>query len=719
MKKTVFISILCTVFSISLYAQQSNENYYYHQGEKIFLQQSTNKIFLKFAQSANKEQIRSLINSNRSLHLASNTSIDDSYLDFAILEVKNEDDILPSIVTESFKASQTIVSATPLFLYNDFLQGLTDEFAIKLKPTTSYNQLQQLAEKNNCLIIEENQFVKNQFLISVFKNAKLNAMEMSRLFYETGFFEFSEPNFIVFNAFQSNDTYFSEQWPLKNVGQNGGVNGVDIEAERAWTIALGTNIKVAVVDTGVDLTHPDLQANILLPGYEHPSSGNGNGAAMTTFDNHGTACAGIIGAIKDNNKGIAGVAPNCKIMPARITNSASNGFNSNWAATAIDWAWENGADVISNSWGNGSAYQPITDAINRATSQGRGGKGCVVVFATGNNNTTVGYPASIDGVLAVGAMSPCGERKKPNSCDGEYWWGSNYGDKLDIVAPGVLIPTTDRLGAYGYTTGDYTMKFNGTSSACPHVAGVAALVLSVNPNLTGVQVRNIIESTAQKVGGYNYRTTSGRSNGTWSNEMGYGLVNAYAAVLAACTTVNLRNQTINNTQAITGCEVAVNNVTFSSPANVTITGDYRVVVNSMTANQGSRVVIQAGGASSRSNSSPSGGFAVSDALVSSRLLAEENIEEATAPDTQARLYQNTPNPFTGETVIGYYVPDTAHSAYLRFMTATGAVAKAISLSSFGKGEVNISANELSPGVYFYTLVVDGQIVNSRQMIVGN
>jgi len=96
-----------------------------------------------------------------------------------------------------------------------------------------------------------------------------------------------------------------------------------------------------------------------------------------------------------------------------------------------------------------------------------------------------------------------------------------------------------------------------------------------------------------------------------------------------------------------------------------------------------------------------------------------DVEKTIAPNTQARLYQNTPNPFTGETVIGYYVPDTAHSAYLRFMTATGAVAKAISLSSFGKGEVNISANELSPGVYFYTLVVDGQIVNSRQMIVGN
>jgi len=133
MKKAVFISILCAVFSISLYAQQNNENYYYHQGEKIFLQQSTNKVFLKFAQNANKEQVRSLIDSNSSLQLASsNTNMDDNYLDFVILEAKNEDDVLSSTITESFKSNQAIVSATLLFLYDDFLQGLTDEFAIKM-----------------------------------------------------------------------------------------------------------------------------------------------------------------------------------------------------------------------------------------------------------------------------------------------------------------------------------------------------------------------------------------------------------------------------------------------------------------------------------------------------------------------------------------------------------------------------------------------------------
>uniref|UniRef100_UPI000558EEA1 3-coathanger stack domain-containing protein n=1 Tax=Aquimarina megaterium TaxID=1443666 RepID=UPI000558EEA1 len=136
-------------------------------------------------------------------------------------------------------------------------------------------------------------------------------------------------------------------------------------------------------------------------------------------------------------------------------------------------------------------------------------------------------------VLVVGAMSPCAERKNPSSCDGENRWGSCYGTQLDIVAPGVKMPTTDRQGINGYSTSDYTQTFNGTSSACPVVAGVAALILSVNPNLTFGEVNTIIEQSAQKVGTYTYSTTGGRPNGTWNNQMGYGLVDAHQAVLLA------------------------------------------------------------------------------------------------------------------------------------------------------------------------------------------
>ena len=115
---------------------------------------------------------------------------------------------------------------------------------------------------------------------------------------------------------------------------------------------------------------------------------------------------------------------------------------------------------------------------------------------------------------------------------------SNYGSELDVVAPGVNIPTTDLLGNSGYAPTDYNLAFEGTSAACPHVSAIASLILSINPNLTNSQVSDIIESTARKIGGYSYNTNINRPNGTWNNEMGYGLVNAEAAVIAAQQTLN-------------------------------------------------------------------------------------------------------------------------------------------------------------------------------------
>lgn len=145
----------------------------------------------------------------------------------------------------------------------------------------------------------------------------------------------------------------------------------------------------------------------------------------------------------------------------------------------------------------------------------------VVVFATGNDNGSINYPANSDeNILAVGAIGNNGRRAN----------FSNYGTKLDVVAPGVNITTTNVLGS---SIPMYVSDFGGTSAACPHVAGVAALILSVNPDLTSVGVIDIIEKTARKVGGYSYSKVSGRPNGTWNNEMGYGLVDAYAAVQEA------------------------------------------------------------------------------------------------------------------------------------------------------------------------------------------
>ncbi|MEM0941526.1 MAG: S8 family serine peptidase [Bacteroidota bacterium] len=426
--------------------------------------------------------------------------------------------------------------------------GLSNYFYVKLRSESDFDLLLKMAEQTGIEIVGQNRFMPRWYTLKCTKNSSYNALQAANLFHETGQFYTSEPELLNDNLIDAavedvslnmdkmeelvpNDDLYGSQWGLNNTGQYGGKIGTDINAEDAWDVTRGdVSVVVAVLDDGIEMNHPDLQKNVSGNGFD---AYNGTTPSLVR-GNHGTACAGIVAA-RQNNIGVSGVAPKVKL------NSVSVFFGySGWQvfADGINWAWQNGADVISNSWGasSGSFSSILDDALANALTYGRGGLGTVLVFSSGNANGAVGYPAnSISTILAVGSMSPCGERKTPSSCDREYWWGSNFGSQLDVIAPGVLIPTTDRQGSVGYASGDYTTRFNGTSSACPHVAGVAALVLSSNPNLTVEEVSDIIEQSAQKVGNYNYGNKSDRPNGTWNDEVGYGLVDAYAAVQLAQT----------------------------------------------------------------------------------------------------------------------------------------------------------------------------------------
>jgi len=223
----------------------------------------------------------------------------------------------------------------------------------------------------------------------------------------------------------TSDQYDHLQWSLKNTKQLWGTSGADIKAVEAWGISQGSNNTViAIIDEGVDLTHPDL-AGKLVAGYD--ATGLGGSGGPSGDDAHGTNCAGIAAAITNNSLGVAGIARLAKIMPVRIAYSGTDGH---WVSTdaqianGINWAVNHGADVLSNSWGGGSAATVLTNAIKNAKTNGRGGKGSVVVVSSGNDNGPVSYPAYLPEVIAVGALSPCDERKAPTSCDGEYWWGA-------------------------------------------------------------------------------------------------------------------------------------------------------------------------------------------------------------------------------------------------------------------------------------------------------
>jgi len=166
----------------------------------------------------------------------------------------------------------------------------------------------------------------------------------------------------------------------------------------------------------------------------------------------------------------------------------------------------------------------ITRAFDRARTNGRKKKGAVVAIATGNEDAAaVSFPASLPNVLAIGASNPWDERKSKTSKDGESWWGSNYGPEINMVAPGVRIATTDIHDAAGDGSSDYNLRFNGTSSATPHVAAAAALILSVMPSLDEKQVREIITATADRL----------TKDGKWDKFVGCGRLNIYAALRLA------------------------------------------------------------------------------------------------------------------------------------------------------------------------------------------
>jgi subtilisin family serine protease len=402
----------------------------------------------------------------------------------------------------------------------------------------------------------------NQYSYLLTLSNNQDAVDYANLLYESNKFVYAQPSF--YRILKKQNPYYPQQWNLNNTGQNGGTSGIDIDMLAAWDITTGGDaIKIAVIDDGVDLTHPDLSAN-LLPGYDATNAffGGANGNCCG-HDAHGTGCASIIVA-DDNSLGIKGIAHNSKVIPIRMGygNQYFYVFETYdaWIVDAIDYAWSVAeADILSCSWGGGASCLAMDIAIINALTYGRGSLGCVVVFVSGNDNDIVIYPAnSNDSLIVVGAMSPCGERKRSSSnfwevednvtpdpqgvsCDNDTYWGSNYGPELDIVAPGIFIPIADKQGSKGYNAasginGDYFMSFNGTSSACPHVAGVAALVLSVNSSLKSMEVKAIIESTAEKVREDLYTYMSNlynHRNGSWSIEVGYGLVNAHRAVLNA------------------------------------------------------------------------------------------------------------------------------------------------------------------------------------------
>jgi subtilisin family serine protease len=464
--------------------------------------------------------------------------------------------------------------AAPLFSSNGETVAVIPEIVVRVKPNKE-DQVQAICETAGCSIIKRMEFAEQEYLLEVLgtdaeavfaavevlnqtpevewaaPNTAFQRKRFKALVSET---DYAEAGITLYDTLQNsqttglipNDEYFPMQWHLHNTGQFG---SADINAPEAWEITTGDpNIVVVIHDSGVELDHPDL-INNLVQGYDFYEDDDSPNPLLTDpHDSHGTACAGLVAAEGNNGIGVVGVAYNCKIMPIR---DAAEDSYITWAeeAEAVRWSAVNGADILSNSWG-GNSRQPIFHSaivdVTKRGGIGRDGKGCVVFAAAGNGGNTIEYPAANPEVISVGATDYTDVR-----C---YY--SNYGPELDIVAPSApgygvedyinsqgigYFWTTDFTGSAGWNTYDGKVldysEMSGTSASCPIAAGVAALILSIDPNLTNLEVQRIL-----------YRSAHDLGEPGWDQYYGWGRVDAWAAVEMALnpTPLYVDNDAIND-----------------------------------------------------------------------------------------------------------------------------------------------------------------------------
>jgi hypothetical protein len=411
---------------------------------------------------------------------------------------------------------------------------------------------------------------------------------------ETQIVEICEPD-LAFTIKQHglnmpNDVLFFKQWYLRNTGidpvsgSNWGLKeGADAKVVDAWNFLgnMGSpNVTISVVDDGFDLNHPDFQGKIVAPiDFE---TGSRTTLLRRAEDTHGTNCAGVALAA-NNGSGIVGVAPNARFMPVR-----TYGLDDTLIEQLFDYVSKNGADVMSNSWGISSRFYTTRtfNAIRKAATQGRKGRGMSILFAAGNDSATVANLATHPDVICVGASS---------SLDKHASY-SNTGKEICVVAPsngdgGLGVITTD-IGVFTDEDGHlvdggimgslYRDDFGGTSSACPLVAGVVALLYSANPNLTSAEVKRILQVTADKIGNSTDYGPDGHSL-----KYGYGRVNTLKAVQMAKAMLN--TQPVITEPVVTAPNIPSILLSAQASAQLSSAGDFKL----HGLNVGKQLIIQA------------------------------------------------------------------------------------------------------------------------------
>jgi subtilisin family serine protease len=505
--KILILYTCMSLFALDTFAQ----DYYYYFNEQRSITLSDNKIVVSWNESYNQNKLENL-ESNLGLHVLDGAHQSNPYTVYQIQKGSLKE------IVEKLQMLPFVNAIEPVVESKGYWVASSNNFYVKVN---NLADLQEAAKSLNFKIIKENEFIHNWYLCESLNKGHNNSITICNYLYEKGIAAITDPGWVIkFKPICVNDPDFSKQWGLSN-------NGLDVEACKAWDISKGRpEVVIAVIDYGIDLANPEFAAN--LSSFSFDAVTATSPSVIQHSSGHGTHCAGIIGANQDNNLQVTGIAPNCALMS--ISSGLGSGSNPTFElALAFNIAGYHDADVISNSWAAQDAAGILSlqsswleNAISHQINYGRGGLGCTVVFGVGNDESQpIGYPANFSkDIICVGAMNEKGKRLHVSSTK-----GSAFGSELDVVAPGENVFSTDLFNSI-------TSK-DGTSQACPMVSGIAGLVLSVNRCLTHDQVKLIIEASCKKVGPYCYSYFKDHPTSTWNNEMGYGLVDAFAAVQMA------------------------------------------------------------------------------------------------------------------------------------------------------------------------------------------
>ncbi len=367
-----------------------------------------------------------------------------------------------------------------------FKQG-TSQQEINTQINSHRARLLKRIDKLDVLTLKIPEAVQNSIVTALSKNPNV---------------EFVEPDYYAQALSAPNDTFFDRQWGLENIGQT--INNVagkvdaDIDAPMAWETTQN-GVKVAILDCGINETHPDLTAKVV-DRQDFTTSASGT----NDICGHGTHVAGIVAAVTNNSDGVAGVCPGCLLLNGKVLDDNGLGAYS-WIANGIIWAADNGAKVINLSLGGSASSTTLENAVNYAWN-----KGVVVVAAAGNsNNSSKTYPAAYTNSIAVAATDNQDRRASFSS------YGSSW---VDVAAPGVYVfstwkDTTSNTNPQPECYGTVCYKYaSGTSMSTPIVAGVAGLVWTSIYNQSASSVRERIETTADKIVGTGTYWSAGRVN---------------------------------------------------------------------------------------------------------------------------------------------------------------------------------------------------------------